>query len=218
MPIQMSIQMSTQMSLQVGAMRSGFTFEKILHIEHAGPIIMNVFVKGNAGGLFDRVHRNAINEQLADDLDIPFMPRTWKLHAAAKVMDIIASMLERAIMDTYDEALRHVEIATERELSASAAARAALRARQAIELAASHEATAALHAAEAEKHKAAGLANAEEEAASVAKESAAVHREAQAASEAAAAAAAAAELKAKYAHEAEEVVAAEASLPFDMRV
>ena len=120
------------MELVTGAMRRGYNFDKILHIENSGPIIMNVFVKGNAGGLLCPTRRAALDEQFADDIDVPFVPRSWKMHAAGKVMDVVATMLESAIMETYLAALEHVEIATKRELAVASASRTAHEARRIV--------------------------------------------------------------------------------------
>ena len=58
-------------------MCQGESFESALAIGSAGPVVMRVFVKGNAGAFFSE--REKIVASLAEDLDVPLLPTSWKV-------------------------------------------------------------------------------------------------------------------------------------------
>ena len=80
--------------LVVGGMGRGRCFDDMLAIEHAGPVVMKIFVKGNAGAFFSE--REAIAAGLAEDMDVPFVPPSWKLKACRYAVGVIGELLEKA--------------------------------------------------------------------------------------------------------------------------
>ena len=57
------------------------------------------------------------------------VPESWKEAVATRVLDTVAELLERAIIDTYEEARVSIQVAAEAEAARAAAARAASAAR-----------------------------------------------------------------------------------------
>ena len=108
--------------LVVGAMRKGTQFDEILGIDECGPIIMNIWVKGNAGGMFSQPAEYA--ETLAAEIEVPFIPHSWKIYLSTHALEAVSTILEEAIMSTYTEVRAHVERAAKADAVAAAAARA----------------------------------------------------------------------------------------------
>ena len=84
----------TSQSLNACSMCQGESFESALAIGSAGPVVMRVFVKGNAGAFFSE--REKIVASLAEDLDVPLLPTSWKVWLCRKVVDVLAELLEAA--------------------------------------------------------------------------------------------------------------------------
>jgi hypothetical protein len=140
-------------------MRKGTDMERILCVDEAGPIIMNIWVKGNAGGIFSQreearvgpsgppprccrpstatvyphslitsrtcgSHAPQLVNKLADDIQVPLVPHSWKCLLASRALDTVGHLLEDAILDTYSEARQQSEAAGAAEAAAAAATRA----------------------------------------------------------------------------------------------
>ena len=111
-------------ALAVESMRRGCTYDSVLEVERAGPILMECFIKGNAGSFFHE--RAAVVDTLADDLDVPLLPASWKRKACARVVDELAALLERAMMRVYEDSWHTVARAADANArAADAAAKAA---------------------------------------------------------------------------------------------
>ncbi|KAL1523735.1 hypothetical protein AB1Y20_018664 [Prymnesium parvum] len=97
--------------LVVASMAQGISLDSVLDVEVAGPILLESFVKGSAGNFFSQ--RDAIVDVLCDDLDVPFLPASWKRHICERVVNILALQLEGAITQSYHERLAAVEAAVD---------------------------------------------------------------------------------------------------------
>ena len=126
-------------------MCQGESFESALAIGSAGPVVMRVFVKGNAGAFFS--DREKIVASLAEDLDVPLLPTSWKVWLCRKVVDVLAELLEAAILSVYTKRRELVEATADANLRLAEAERAAATAAQSS---AAAEAAAAAAAAAAE--------------------------------------------------------------------
>ena len=85
-------------------MCQGESFESALAIESAGPVVMRVFVKGNAGAFFS--NREKIVASLAEDLDVPLLPTSWRVWLCRKVVDVLAELLEASLARALQEVER----------------------------------------------------------------------------------------------------------------
>lgn len=81
-------------ALVVRGMGRGCSFDEALRIESAGPIVMECFVKGNAGHFFS--NRDGVVDALADDLDVPLIPSSWKRAVVARLVDMLAQARPRS--------------------------------------------------------------------------------------------------------------------------
>ena len=104
-------------------MCQGESFESALAIGSAGPVVMRVFVKGNAGAFFSE--REKIVASLAEDLDVPLLPTSWKVWLCRKVVDVLAELLEAAILSVYTKRRELVEATADANLRLAEAERAA---------------------------------------------------------------------------------------------
>ena len=104
-------------------MCQGESFESALAIGSAGPVVMRVFVKGNAGAFFS--DREKIVASLAEDLDVPLLPTSWKVWLCRKVVDVLAELLEAAILSVYTKRRELVEATADANLRLAEAERAA---------------------------------------------------------------------------------------------
>ena len=89
---------------------------------------MRVFVKGNAGAFFS--DREKIVASLAEDLDVPLLPTSWKVWLCRKVVDVLAELLEAAILSVYTKRRELVEATADANLRLAEAERAAATAAQ----------------------------------------------------------------------------------------
>ena len=101
------------------SMRRDSSFEAALKIENAGPVVMQVFVKGNAGAFFSE--REQIVTALADDLDVPLLPPSWKVSLCRRLVDVLAELLEGAIMRVYHSRRERVEATADANLAVALA-------------------------------------------------------------------------------------------------
>ena len=129
--------------LVVCGMRRGSSFDDALGIEVAGPVLIKTFVKGGCGDFFSK--RDGVVDALADDLDIPVLPQSWKRAVCARVIDTLADVLETALMESFNDHLKKVVAAAVAAADADATAREAAPAARVAAAAA-----AATEAAEAE--------------------------------------------------------------------
>ena len=118
----------TSQSLNACSMCQGESFESALAIESAGPVVMRVFVKGNAGAFFS--NREKIVASLAEDLDVPLLPTSWRVWLCRKVVDVLAELLEAAILRVYTKRRELVEATADANLCLAEAERAAATAAQ----------------------------------------------------------------------------------------
>jgi len=78
------------------AMVDGCSLSAMLEDEAVGPVVLEVFVKGNAGAFISR--REACAEELADSIALPLLPRAAVGAACARAVDVLAHALEDAMM------------------------------------------------------------------------------------------------------------------------
>ena len=54
---------------------------------------MNIWVKGNAGGMFSQPAEYA--ETLAAEIEVPFIPHSWKIYLSTHALEAVSTIWRR---------------------------------------------------------------------------------------------------------------------------
>ena len=94
----------------VGSMTKGVGIDDMLAAECAGPVVMEVFIKGSAGTFLSE--RDTLVSRLTAELDsVPLLPSSLKQRVCTAAVELVCETLEEAMVSAYTDTISTIDAA-----------------------------------------------------------------------------------------------------------